>query len=243
MKKRGWLKAGIYISFVAAFAALSLTSCGGKKEDGAARREAYTNALDDSIAAVTAEIDSCTNGVKEMHDQAGKWLLDFTTVENPREVGSYIIYTPFRNRYPLTATGLVARVIDTGEFQLVAALSKGTFDRIEVSCGDITLSSETVPHDQALNYRTAGLNTVTFSGEKADSIGRFICDNELENIRVSYCGNGVAGSWTMPEDYKKMVMATWMFYNSSRSAKHLEQREAKLHEKLNLLRAHRDRLK
>lgn len=224
----------------AAFAAGLLCSCGGKKDDGAARREAYTKALDDSIAAINAEIDSCANGVLELHDRTGQWLRDFTTVENPREVGSYMIYTSFRNRYPLTGTGLVARVTDMGEFQLIAALRNGVFDRIEVSSGETSLSSGTVPHDQALNYRTAGLTTVTFSGEKADSIGSFICDNEMQNIKVSYCGNGVSGTWIMPEDYKKMVMATWMLYSSSRGARNLERREALLHQKLNLLRTHRD---
>lgn len=231
------MKKGLILGILA----IMVAGCGGKKIDNKEREEEYSRILGDSISIITQEIDSCDSQIKTLNESTGVWVRDFTTVTNPREVGSYMIYTSFKNRYPLTGTGLVARVNDTGGFELIAALSRGTFDRIVVEANGESISSDVVPHDQALNYRTDALNTVSFTGEKADEIGKLIADNRLNSVKVNFFGKKLMSTWNMPDDYKQMVMATWMLYSSGKEANRLERRVQMLHQKINILRAHRDR--
>lgn len=227
--------------FLIGITALALASCGGKKTDDGARGREYGRMLGDSIAITQQEIDSCGSQIKILNENTATWLRDFTTVSNPREVGSYMIYTPFKDRYPLRSTGLVARINDTGKFELVAALSRGTFNQIEVRTGDMAIASEVVPNDQALNYRTDALTTVSFTGAKADSIGQLIADNALNDVKVVFLENRIVVSWNMPADYRKMIMATWMLSSVSSEANRLERRVQMLHEKINILRTHKDK--
>lgn len=215
--------------------------CVKHKTNSGEAMEAWTKSLDDSIRNVQLEIDSAQNNLDILHHQVGEWLRDFTYVNHQREVEGYTIFNGWQNRYPLTSTGLVARITESEGLELIAALKGGEFDRISVTAGTETLQSDAVPHDQALNYRANGLNTVLFTGGKADSIAQLIADNELNNINVTFIGRGKAGSWSVPAANKKMIAATWMLYSSQREAERLERRIPVLNEKIKILRQTIDR--
>lgn len=215
--------------------------CAKRADNAAEARADYSRSLSDSIAVIETQVDSCENQITELRDQVNGWLPDFTTVTNPREAGSYIILTSARKLYPLTGTGLVARINDSGQFELIAALASKPFDRISVNGPSVTASSETVPNDQALNYRTPALTTVLFSGERADSIGMLIADNELNPITVTYYQGGAVGSWKIPAENAKMISYTYLLYDTQRRLGKAERRLPMLREKINLLRAHRDK--
>lgn len=210
-------------------------------EKGEQARAEYAQSLGDSIAAIERQIDSCNNNIGALRDQVGEQLSDFTTVANPREAGSYIIMTPFKGRYPLKSTGLLARINDNGQFELIAALSGKAFDQITVNGPSVTATSAVVPHDQALNYRTASLTTVSFTGAEADSIGELIADNELNPLTLTYMQGGTVQTWRIPESDAKMIAYTYQLYSTQRELNRLERRVPMLHEKINLLRAHKDK--
>lgn len=225
----------------AAFLLLLLPACSGGKGDKESAREKYSASLNDSIAQAEKEISECETRLKEAGDSANVWMRDFTPVRNPREVEGYMIFSGWQNRYPLQSTGLVARINENEQLELIAALEGGQFTSIAVTTPYRTAFSDTVPHDQAMNYKRENLNTVMFSGARADSIARLISDNALNDVRVEFIENGVRGNWGMPNDYKKMVSATWMLNSSRRDQIRLEGKIKMLHEKINLLRAHIDR--
>lgn len=218
-----------------------LGACVGRTNDGEKARADYDRSLSDSIAVVEQEIDSCNTQIGLLRDQVNGWVRDFTTVSNPREAGSYMILTSFKDRYPLSSTGLVARINDNNQFELVAALSGKAFDRIEVQGPTATATSDVVPNDQALNYRTAALTTVMFTGNAADSIGALVADNQLNPITVTFMGNSPVQSWKLPESNAKMISYTYLLYKSNKELNRLERRVPMLHEKINLLRIHKDR--
>lgn len=209
--------------------------------EGEKARADYASSLGDSIAAIEQQIDSCNSTIGVLRDKVAGWLPDFTTVSNPREAGSYVILTSYKNRYPLASTGLLARINDSGQFELVAALSGKAFESITVNGPSVTASSAVVPHDQALNYRTAALTTVSFTGAQADSIGQLIADNELNPLTVTYMQGRPVQSWRIPESDAKMISYTYMLYSSQRELNRLERRVPMLHEKINLLRAHKEK--
>lgn len=231
----------IYKLLMPAAGAFLLLSCASKTNDGEKARADYDRALSDSIEIVRQEIDSCNSQITVLRDQVNGWLPDFTTVSNPREAGSYMILTSFKDRYPLTATGLVARINDNSQLELVAALSGKPFDRIAVQGSSDTASSSIVPNDQALNYRTPSLTTVLFTGEEADAVCELIADNELNPLTVTYLQNErPVQSWRLPADNARMISYTYMLYKNNRELHRLERRVPMLHEKINLLRVHKD---
>lgn len=227
---------------VAVSGGMTLASCGGKKTDTDAAKKEYSRQLGDSISIVETEIDSCTNTIKTLNDAVNSLLPQFETVTRPREAGSYMMLRPFVKNYPLRNTSVIARINDSEQFELIAALRNGTFDRIEAIGPDgKSLSSMTVPRDQALNFTNSdGLTTVLFCGPEADAIGKFIADNMLNDIKINYYGNSLVLSWRMPLEARRMIGATYTLYSSQREINRLSAREKMLHEKINLLRAHRD---
>lgn len=224
-----------------ASALLMLAGCVAKSNDGEKARADYAASLSDSIAAVQSEIDSCDSRISVLRDDVADRMADFTTVSNPREAGSYTILTSYKDKYPLRSTGLVARINDNGQFELIAALAGQPFDCIEVQAPEVTVSSATVPNDQALNYRTAALTTVLFTGPEADSIGEMISENELNPLTVVYMQGRPVKSVKLSDGEAKMISYTYMLYKRRQDLAHLERKVPMLHEKINLLRLHRDK--
>lgn len=228
----------IYI-LVVAF--LALTSCGNKQKNGNNARENYVAALTDSITKIKSEIDSCNANAALLGDKVSQQLINFTAVNNPREVEGYTIYNGWSGRYPLTATGLITRITTSEQLELIAALSNGVFDRIRVIAPNCTAESDVVNHDHALNYRRDGLTTVRFSGKQADEVVRLIADNELNNVEILFLNGGKqTGKWMIPADYKKQISETWLLYANRSEQTRLERRAVMLGQKLNLLRSHLD---
>lgn len=222
--------------------ALLLVSCAGGNADKDKARNDYRQALTDSIEQARSNIDSCENVLKVMTDNVNQWMHDFSVISNPREVESYYLFKGWENRYPLQSTGLVARISNGERLELIAALKGSTFNAIMVESDGMSATTAVVPHDQTLNYRRESLNTVMFSGEQADSVAQLIADNELNIVRVLFLENGkTKGSWQMPDEYKKMVSATWMLYSSRRKQMQLEARMKKESMKINILRTHLDK--
>lgn len=216
-------------------------ACTGNRQAEDKARATYKLSLKDSIESMRLQIDSCNNTISVLKQNQDEWLQNFTTVSNDREVAPYIIYTDFRSKYPPQGTGLIARLAENGQFELVASLSGARFTSITVTAPDGSASSETIAPDQALNYMAGGLNTVLFTGSKADSIGNLIADNQLNPITVTFVGKGPVKTWKMPDDYSKMIMATFRLYDSQKRINMLERRVSMLNRKISLLRSHIDK--
>lgn len=227
---------------IAILPALLLASCVGGNADKDKAKNDYRQALADSITAAQRNVDSCENRLKVMTDNVNQWMRDFTVVNNSREVEGYYIFNGWQNRYPLQSTGMVARISNGERLELIAALKGSTFNAVMVESGEKSATTAVVPHDQALNYRREGLNTVMFAGAEADSVAQMIADNELNVVKVIFLENGKPkGSWQIPEDYKKMISATWMLYSSRQQQMRLEAEMKKEFKKIEILRTHLDK--
>lgn len=227
---------------IAILPALLLASCAGGNADKDKAKNDYRQALADSVTAAQRNVDSCENRLKVMTDNVNQWMRDFTVVDNSREVEGYYIFNGWQNRYPLQSTGMVARISNGERLELIAALKGSTFNAVMVESGEKSATTAVVPHDQALNYRREGLNTVMFAGAEADSVAQIIADNELNVVKVIFLENGKPkGSWQIPEDYKKMISATWMLYSSRQQQMRLEAEMKKEFKKIEILRTHLDK--
>lgn len=204
------------------------------KSEAAAEHEAWTASLNDSVAAIRAQIEADMLTIDSLHQQVGALLADFDRVDDPRQVEPYTIAKGWRARYPLTDTGMIARLTEGEELELVAALKGGTFDRVRVEAPGVgECSTAVVPHDQALNYRAAGLNTVAFTGAKADSVADLIAKAPEGKVSIYYGGQ----RRTLAADQQQMIAKTWRLYNAHRRAQQLERSLPILNEKIRILDA------
>lgn len=212
-----------------------------KRVDKSAKAEEHDRwkaSLEDSITALRQEASQSELNLDEATDRVGIMLENFEHVENPREVEGYIILKGWRKLYPLTSTGIVARITEGEGLELVAALSGGFFDRISVDAGGSSVESAVVPHDQALNYRSAGLNTVAFYGPQADSVASFIASHELSPVTINYINGGrISSSKVIPEPARKMIAATWQLYSSRKEVERLERTLPMINRKISAIRA------
>ena len=221
------MKTSTSISVILA-AAMTLTVGACKKYDGSkaeAQRQQWAESLNDSIARLTKERAQDSLRVIELRAGIAAEIGNFTEVSNPREVEPYYILTAFRGAYPLTSTGIAARIMKSEQLELVAALSGDRFNSIRVTSGDASVNSATVPADQALNYTSGGLTTVAFSGGAADSICDLVARSAADPVRLEYLQNGaVRKTVTLSDRQKQWLGATWKVCGAQKESHLLEQK-------------------
>lgn len=205
---------------------ISLACVGCKKYNGekaAEQRSAWIASLNDSIANISAARQADSIRLDELRGRLTEEIGEFTQVANPREVEPYYILKTFRGRYPLSTTGIAARMTASEQMELIAALSGARFNSIRVSVGNNSATSLTVPADQALNYTSGGLTTVAFAGAQADSIGMVVAEAGDMPVKLEYLQNGtVAKSTLMTPDQKSWISGTWSVCGAHREARRLE---------------------
>lgn len=232
------------LSSMAFVALLSLAfipaGCNSKNSDRDAGKD-YAKSLDDSIAALKTRIDSCDLAIKDLKAQEDEWLVDFTTVSDPRQAAPYMIYSDMKDVYPPKNTGIMARLADNGQFELIAALRGSRFNSISVISGENSASSDIVPPDQALNYTVDGLTIVLFTGPNADAIGKLIADNDLNDIKVVFNNGKPVKTIQISNEYKKMIMASYQLYADRRECNRLERMIPMLSRKIDILRNHKEK--
>lgn len=194
---------------------LSLTASSCRKYDGkeaAQQREDWKSSLSDSISNLSKAYSEDSVRLITLREDVARQIESFTTVDNPREVEAYYIYTPFKGKYPLTGAGVAARLLKNEALELVAA-SKARFSAIRVTAGGESAETEVVPPDQALNYTANGLTTVAFTGAKADSVAMLVANHAGEQVKVEYLNPGVVATLNLPADAREMIGATWKLYD------------------------------
>ena len=217
---------------LAAAACLLLPACGVKTPKAVEERQKWLLSLNDYIAAYEKQKVVVEEQLSQAREAVGGIIGSFDYVNNPRQVEGYYIFNGWKDRYPMQKTALVARVTEDEHFELIATLTGAHFNEIGVTAAGETRSSEVVPHDQALNYRAGNLNTVCFSGAKADSIGQLVALNSTAEVTVVYLDGKKTGSLNLPSDEKQMIARTYELYSAQRNLHNLEKELPRLSGKI-----------
>lgn len=188
------------------------------KERIQAEREKWEASLPDSLKAVERQQDSIRAEIDVLAGEMEKLLPGFDYVDNPREVEGYYIAKAWRQTYPLQKTGLRARLTKGEQLELIATLAGGAhFDRMRVETSGNAAETSVVAHDQALNYRMAGLTTVCFSDSAASECARLIAEATAP-VRIIYLEGGrTAGQIDYPASDAAVMKQTWDLYETRRS--------------------------
>ncbi len=221
---------------VASMVMILLPACKVKTPPAVEERENWLLSLNDSIAMFEKEKGEVEVKLQEAREKVGIMVGDFDYVKDPRQVEGYYIFKGWKSRYPMQTTALVARVTEDERFELIATLTGAHFNEVGVTSAGETVSTEVVPHDQALNYRAGNLNTVCFSGSSADSVGQFIATRSNDQFLVTYLNGKKTGSLTLPSDEKQMIARTWELYAAQRNLHMLEKELPRLSGKISACR-------
>lgn len=223
----------IYSSLLAA---ALFSACGVKQPKAVEERNAWIDSLNDSIALYQKKTAEVQEKLASQRMEVGQLLQNFDYVNNPREVEGYYILKSWKARYPLNATGLTARVTEDERFELIATLSGKKFTSIAVSASSETLSTDVVPHDQALNYWDGSLDKVCFTGSKADSIGWLLSQNHDAKCTAAFLEGSPVSNFNIPKDEVEMVGRTWQLYTAQRECHALEKELPRLAGKVSACR-------
>lgn len=209
-----------------------LPACKVKTPAAVEERQNWLLSLNDSIAKYEKERERVEESLQGARDKVNGMIAQFDYVNNPRLVEGYYIFNGWKDRYPMQTTALIARVTEDIRFELIATLTGAHFNEIGVSASGETVSSDVVPHDQALNYRAGNLNTVSFTGGPADTIGQFISTHAMDPVTVVYLDGKRTGSLNLPSDQKQMIARTWELFDAQRQLHSLEKELPRLSGKI-----------
>lgn len=202
---------------------VSFGSCNKiKKTDAEIERENWIAGFSDSIEFYQERSRQIESTLEGLNSKINELISDFELVQNPREVSGYYLLKGWKDKIPLTSTGIYARLNENEKLELIATLSGGTFNQIGVTEGGEEFYSEIVPHDQAFNYRHDRFNTVYFNGGKADTIAEFIAANRYEKINLQFIENGKRKNFALPDNEKNMIYQTWDLYDYQCQVKKLQ---------------------
>lgn len=235
-----------YLSLaVAATILAALTAgCSGSQnqENTSSEHKNWILSLADSITDTKTEITSIQTRIDSLHNAVGEMLQGFRHISNPREVEGYTLANSLAGQLPLTATGLAARITEGEGFELLSALSGNTYCQLRAVTPGGSATTAVVPHDQALNYRHAGYNTVAFGGAAADSVGRVIALAPEGKVKIEFLqpSGRIASTFTLPAARQKAIAETWRLYDAQSTAERLELKVKMLNRKISLLRMRLD---
>lgn len=204
--------------------------------EAAKEREEWISTFSDSIDIYSKEKDLATDSAKELNLKTASLITEFEHVIRPREVSGYFVPKGWENKLPMTSTGLIARINEDEGLELIASLSGGSFTSIEVVSEGKSVSSEKVDHDQALNFKGSKINTVCFSGVKADSLAQFIANNLENTVTVNFFEGKKTGSLKLDEPTKREISLTWQLYSLKSKAKEFEKNIAYYSRKIDIYR-------
>ena len=209
------MKQRILFYVVPALTILSLVGCKKvKTPEAALEREKWIAGFTDSVDYYKKRSEQLQQQLDIVNNKINGLLGNFEYIKKPREVTGYYLLKGWSKKIPFTSTGIYARINDNEKLELIATLAGSTFNRISVG----GFYSETVPHDQAFNYRHERFNTVYFSGGKVDTIVNYIADNAQDKLNLEFIEGGKRKNFLLPSDEKDMIAQTWKLFESKREA-------------------------
>lgn len=189
-----------------------------KKPEAQIEREQWIAGFADSIAFYRNEITKIESELNESNASVLRQLDNFEFIKNPKEVSGYYLLKNWKDKIPLTSTGIYARINENEKLELIATLSGNTFNKIGVD----GFVSEVVPHDQAFNFRHQRFNTVYFSGGKADTIASYIAEKHDDKVTLNFYEGNKTNKFLIPDNEKEMIAQTWKLYNSQMYTRQLQ---------------------
>lgn len=142
--------------------------------------------------ATDSEIDSCEEDIARTQEEFGQAQTRMLRVDSDDLIEGYWVPASFDYKGFMNSTGIQPRVNDDGTFGIISEVNNAgklyhNAIRLKSADGEVA-ESGAVPFDNELNYRIANSETVTYSEEKVDTIGRFAAKHYGEPMELTFVG-------------------------------------------------------
>lgn len=197
--------------------------------------------------ATMCEIEQCDSLITSARERYRQAKEAMKKVENPELVEGYWVAVKGSGQPLMDRTGIEARVSDDGEFYVVSEVNAAgnlhhSSITLSLPSGE-NASSGMVPYDGELNYRLNGSETVTFSWENVDSLGRFAVSHSGEAMTLTFCGdNGASKKIKLSPDEVSAIASAYEMASAQREGKNLMASRQLLERKLALARDQQKRM-
>lgn len=156
-------------------------------------------------------------------------------VDNPIE--SYFVVSGLGT----VTNGIDPRLMPDGSLYILSRLSspKIRHTSISISAGDGTsATTAAIPHDGEQNDEVGGVETITFIGSDADTIGAYVNNHRNSSLTLIFIGpDNRIKEMTLPQQQIDAITAAYGYASNIRERKILNIRRRALEEQLGLSRA------
>ncbi|MDE7024281.1 MAG: hypothetical protein K2O88_00165 [Paramuribaculum sp.] len=166
-------------------------------------------------------------------DSIGKFI---AKVDNPIE--PYFVAAEFKDKSPVSAPGLYARITPDGQFYILSSINKPVNSTsVTISLPDGTSAqSAIVPHDGERNDKQGGAEIITFMQAECDTIGVLATKNPSAKFMLVFNG-GKQYSMPLPDNQLKALATMYEAASLFRNLKVLQIRKTHLEKQLELSRS------
>ena len=139
------------------------------------------NLYNSSAASLKSETDTLQKEFEALYSRL--------EVDDRKEyVEIYRVAKGWKNYDTMSGTGLLARILENGNVEVIASSDKGSFSSIELSSEGDRFITEKVPESAGFNYTVGNQSRVTFSGNDALAICNFALSHKDSAIKVIFRG-------------------------------------------------------
>ncbi len=142
--------------------------------DSAALYRQRAEELQPQIEALQAEFDSLS-GILELDAR-------------PEYVEHYRVAKGWKGYDTMAGTGILARLLENGDIEVVASSASGSFTSVTLSSGGESATTQSVAEGSGLNYTVGNVTRVTFIGADASALCGFAAAHKGSPLKLTYNG-------------------------------------------------------
>ncbi len=185
-----------------------LGSCSGrdKRAEVAKNRAEWEASLPDSLEKFRRRSQEIADSIPIVSTQVAEAMAGFITA------GGYVIPKGYEAKFPPSSSGLLARISTKGGPE-ICATAEGTFHSLIIAADGVDFTSSEIPGEM----KASGLNTLTITGNEADSIAKIITGANGP-VKVTL-GNS---QFTLDESAREEIAKTYTLLQLRRTQTRLE---------------------
>ncbi len=166
-----------------------MAGCGVNEEKTSAKiaHEKWLISLNDTVDSLNNVITGINEAVLQHSERIDSLLALVDVVNEPVLVEKYTVAKGWIN-YDLMQQGVFLRMLEDNTLELKATSKGHNFESIEIASSSDKAVSDTVKHDQAMNYRVDGSNIVAFTGKSVPALCKIVSDNKDGVVKMTFVG-------------------------------------------------------
>lgn len=144
--------------------------------------------LQDSVAIYRAQAEELLPEVESLKKEFDSLNNKLVTDNGTEGIEKYRVLPGWKGYDPMSKSGIIARLLESGDIEIVATSTSGAFSSISLSAGGQSVSTGSVSSGSGLNYTVGNTTRVTFIGKEALNLCNFAKSHSNSTITLNFKG-------------------------------------------------------